>query len=61
MVNKENILKDKPDYEDYTKNEVKLSIKELRDLGLLNCGGCCSKNSGNNKCSGCNKVKKCCK
>lgn len=62
MINKENILKDKPDYEEYTKNEVKLTIEEMRELGLLSCGGCCSKNSdSNNKCNGCNKVKKCCK
>lgn len=62
MVDKENILKDKPDYEEYTKNEVKLNIDEMRELGLLSCGACCSRNSCNsNKCSGCNKIKKCCK
>ena len=62
MLQRRDILKDKPDYEDYSENEVKLTIEEMRDLGMLRCGGCCSnKNSNNNKCSGCNKSKKCCK
>lgn len=62
MIDKKNILKDKPDYEEYTKNEVKLTIGEMKDLGLLSCSGCCSRNSSDrNKCSGCNKIKKCCK
>lgn len=62
MFYKEDILKDKPDYEAYSENEVKLTIEEMRDLGMLKCGGCCStKGSSNKKCNGCNKVKKCCK
>ena len=62
MLYRRDILKDKPDYEDYSENEVKLTIEEMRALGMLRCGGCCSnKNSNNNKCSGCNKSKKCCK
>lgn len=62
MMDKENILKNKPDYEEYTENEVKLSIAEMRELGMLSCGGCCSKSAeGNKKCGGCNKEKKCCK
>lgn len=62
VVNRDDILKDKPDYEDYSENEAKLSIEEMRELGILRCGGCCSKKSNkNNKCSGCNKLKKCCK
>ena len=62
MLYRRDILKDKPDYEDYSENEVKLTIEEMRDLGMLRWGGCCSnKNSNNNKCSGCNKLKKCCK
>lgn len=62
MINRSDILKDKPDYEDYSENEVKLTIEEMRELGMFKCGGCCSKNSNTtNKCSGCNKSKKCCK
>ncbi len=62
VVNRDDVLKDKPDYEDYGENEAKLSIEEMRKLGILRCGGCCSKKSNkNNKCSGCNKSKKCCK
>ena len=62
MLYRRDILKDKPDYEDYSENEVKLTIEEMRDLGMLRCGGCCSnKNSNNNKCSGFDKSKKCCK
>lgn len=62
MLHREDVLKDKPDYEEYTENEVKLTIEEMRSLGMLRCGGCCSnKGRSNNKCSGCNKSKKCCK
>lgn len=58
------ILKDKPDYEDYSENEVKLTIEEMREFGLLKCGGCCSKKSnakGCNGCSGCSKGNSCCR
>ncbi|WP_195988855.1 hypothetical protein [Clostridium sp. D53t1_180928_C8] len=56
------ILKDKPDYEDYSENEVKLTIEEMRELGMLRCGGCCSsKGDKTDKCNGCSKSKKCCK
>lgn len=62
MLYREDILKDKPDYEDYSENEVKLTIEEMRDLGMLRCGGCCSnKGNGDSKCNGCKKSKKCCK
>ena len=44
------ILKDKPDYEDYSENEVKLTIEEMREFGLLKCGGCCSKKSNAKSC-----------
>ena len=56
MRNKEDILKDTPEYEDYDKNEVKLTIEEMRELGLLKCSGGCCKTKG-----GCNKEKSCCK
>ena len=49
------ILKNTPDYEEYTANEAKLSIDEMRELGLLKCGGCCSSKNG------CSKKTKCCK
>ena len=49
------ILKNKPDYEEYTDNEVKLSVEEMRELGLLKCGGCC------NSTGGCSKKNKCCR
>ena len=38
---RENVLKDTPEY-------------EVRGLGLVSCGGCCSKNKG-----GCSKKKGC--
>ena len=41
-------------YEAYSENEVKLTIEEMRGLGLVSCGGCCSKNKG-----GCSKKKGC--
>lgn len=49
------LLKDTPDYENYTENEAKLSIEELRELGYIKCGECCKTNKG---CSG---GKGCCK
>ncbi|WP_418222702.1 hypothetical protein [Clostridium isatidis] len=48
------ILKSTPDYEDYDENVAKLSIGDLRDLGLIKCGGCCSTKSSGKKC-GCKK------
>lgn len=62
MFNREDILKDTPDYENYSENEVKLTVDELRELGMLRCGGCCKSKGGNaSKCNGCNKSEKCCK
>lgn len=54
MDKKESILKDAPDYEKYTENEAVLTIEEQRELGLLKCGGCCSK-GGNGGKKGCCK------
>lgn len=53
-IKKDDILKASPDYEDYTKNEVKLTQEELKELGLCEAkksccgksGGCCSTGSG---------------
>ncbi len=62
MFYREDILKDTPDYEAYSENEVKLTIEEMRGLGMLKCGGCCSsKGDSKQKCGGCNSGKKCCK
>lgn len=53
----EDILKSTPDYEDYTENEAKLSVQEMRDLGLLKCGGCCSSKGSGSTC-GCKTKRK---
>lgn len=53
-IEKEDLLKSTPEYEDYSENEAKLSVKELRDYGLLKCGGCCSKKDGKSSC-GCSR------
>lgn len=56
MNKKDDILKNTPDYEQYTENEVVLTLEEQREFGLLKCGGCCSKKG--NKCNkGCCKSK----
>ena len=57
MKKTEDILKDSPEYEDYDVNEVKLSVQELRELGIIKCGGC--KSGG--KCSKCYCSGGCCK
>lgn len=59
-IKKEDILKDTPEYEEYDNNEVSLSIEEMRELGLLKCGGCCQKKEGNGE-GGCCKTTKCCR
>ena len=50
MIKKEEILKSTPEYEEYSENEAKLTVAELKELGLLTCncscgkkGGCCKK------------------
>ena len=37
-INSEELLKATPEYEDYDKNQAQLTVKELRDYGLLKCG-----------------------
>ncbi|AIY79839.1 hypothetical protein FDC58_08950 [Clostridium botulinum] len=62
-IKKEELLKSTPDYEEYSENVYNLSVEELKELGLLKCGGCCTKNNQSvdcNKCTGC-KSKKCSK
>ena len=59
-IEKGELLKNSPDYEDYSENIWNLSIEELRKEGLLQCGGCCSKNNnGKSKCDGCKKKEQC--
>ncbi|OOM07331.1 hypothetical protein [Clostridium saccharobutylicum] len=59
-IKKEELLKDTIDYEDYSENVYKLTVEELKKEGLLQCGGCCTKDSNKNaKCSGCNKKNNC--
>lgn len=50
QIEKEELLKSTRDYEDYTENVAKLSIGDLRDLGLIKCGGCCSTEGSSKKC-----------
>lgn len=53
-IKKDELLKNSPDYEDYSENICNLSIEELRKEGLLQCGGCCSKaKDGKSSCQGC--------
>ncbi|ATD55668.1 hypothetical protein [Clostridium chauvoei] len=59
-IKKEDILKDTPEYEEYDNNEVSLSIEEMRELGLLKCGGCCQNKKGDKE-GGCGKKTKCCR
>ena len=59
-IYKEDLLKNTRDYEEYTKNICRLTVEELREEGLLQCGGCCSKGDKNkSKCSNCNKKNSC--
>lgn len=53
-IEKEDLLKSTPEYESYSENEASLTVEELRENGLLKCGGCCSKKDGKSSC-GCSK------
>ncbi|SFC77384.1 hypothetical protein [Clostridium uliginosum] len=59
-IKKENLLKATPEYEEYSNNVCNLSIEELKEMGMLKCGGCCNKNEENSGCKDCKK-KNCCK
>ena len=54
---KDELLKDTPEYENYSDNEVALSIEEMKELGMLSCGGCCQKKGENSKKSCCKNKK----
>lgn len=62
-IKKEELLKNVPDYEDYSENICVLSIEEMKAEGLLKCGGCCSdkekgcKDKNSKKCSECSGCK----
>ena len=59
-IYKEELLKNTIDYEEYSENICKLTVEELKDEGLLKCGGCCLKEEKNkNKCIGCNTKDSC--
>jgi uncharacterized paraquat-inducible protein A len=59
-IYKEELLKNTIDYEEYTENIYKLTLEELKDEGLLKCGGCCLKGEkSKNKCTGCNSKSSC--
>ena len=49
-IGREELLKSTREYEDYTENVAQLSIGDLRDLGLIKCGGCCSSGGSSKKC-----------
>lgn len=53
------LLKDTIDYEDYSENICVLTLEELREEGILKCGGCCSSKGGSGGCSGCRSKKNC--
>lgn len=57
---KEDLLKDTRDYEDYSENVCKLTLEELKENGLLKCGGCClSGDKNKTKCNSCDNKKSC--
>ena len=61
-IYKEELLKNTIDYEEYSENICKLTLEELKDAGLLKCGGCClkgDKNEKKNKCTGCKNKNSC--
>jgi len=60
-IYKEELLKNTRDYEEYSENICKLTLEELKEEGLLKCGGCCINGEKNkSKCNGC-KTKNSCK
>jgi hypothetical protein len=59
-ISKENLLKDTIDYEEYSENVCKLTVEELKEEGLLQCGGCClNKEEKKDKCNGCKSKNSC--
>ena len=59
-ISREDLLKDTIDYEEYSENICKLTIEELREAGLLQCGGCClNGEKKNSNCGGCKSKHSC--
>ena len=59
-IYKEDLLKNTRDYEEYTENICRLTVEELREEGLLQCGVCCSTGDKNqSKCGNCHKKNSC--
>lgn len=59
-IAKEELLKNTIDYEDYSENICSLTVEELKEAGLLQCGGCCLKGDKNHSnCSGCKSKHSC--
>ena len=54
-IKKEDLLKASVDYEDYSENICSLSIEELREEGLIKCGGCSGCSCSKVKCGSCDK------
>lgn len=59
-IGKEELLKNTIDYEEYSENICTLTVEELKEEGLLQCGGCCLKGDKNNSnCDGCKSKHSC--
>ena len=59
-IYKEELLKNTAEYEEYSENICKLTLEEMKEAGLLKCGGCCLKGEKNkNKCNNCNNENSC--
>lgn len=59
-IYKEELLKNTIDYEEYSENVCKLTLEELKEAGLLQCGGCCLKGGKNkDKCTNCKSKNSC--
>lgn len=59
-IAKEELLKNTIDYEDYSENICSLTVEELKEAGLLQCGGCCLKDEkSHSKCNGCKSKHSC--
>lgn len=59
-ISKEELLKDTIDYEEYSDNICNLTLEELKEAGMLQCGGCCLKGEDKtSKCTGCKSGKSC--
>ncbi len=59
-IAKEDLLKNTIDYEEYSENICNLTLEEMRDEELLQCGGCCSKGGKKkDKCNSCKNKNSC--